>query len=166
MLSASESPAPDREPEREPGRPHLLLRAGDAVCALPLAAVRRVVKALPVHRLPGSAPELAGLAEFAGEPLPVLDLARLVAAAPGATPAYPVTVIAWAGRAQDRELVGLAADAALEVAEIAAEAMVGGGSGVVAGEAEVAGRAVRVIDPAELAGDGREAGSPAAGGAG
>jgi len=161
--SASENaPAPDGEP----ARPHLLLRAGDSVCALPLAAVRRVVKALPVHRLPGAAPELAGLTEFAGEPLPVLDLARLVGAAPGAAPAYPVTVIAWAGGPQDRELVGLAADAALEVVEIGEGAVVGGAAGVVAGEAEVADRAVRVIDPVALAGGSADGGPTAAGGAG
>ena len=73
----------------------LLLRAGDDVCALPLSAVRRVVRALSVHPLPGAANELLGLAEFGGEPLAILDLARLVRAAPGANPACPVTVVVW-----------------------------------------------------------------------
>jgi purine-binding chemotaxis protein CheW len=125
---------------------HLLVRAGEYVCALPLSAVRRVVRALPLHPLPGSAPELRGLAEFGGDPLPVLDLARLARAPQGANPAHPVTVVAWAGAGSERELVGLAADAALDVAHLAAAGMVGGDGGVVAGEAVVAGQVVRVID--------------------
>jgi len=133
-------------------RPHLLAQAGEVVCALPLAAVRQVVKALQVHRLPGAADELSGLAEFAGEPLPVLDLARLVGAAPGASPAYPVTVICWAGGG--RELVGLAADAALEVVPIDLAAVVSVEGGVTAGEARLGERVVRVLDLAALGGDG------------
>jgi chemotaxis signal transduction protein len=129
---------------------HLLVRAGEYVCALPLAAVRRVLRALPVHPLPGAAPELKGLAEYAGDPLPVLDLARLARAPQGANPAYPVTVVAWAGGADARELVGLAADAALAVAHLEAAAMVGGDGALVAGEAVVGGQVVRVIDLAAL----------------
>ena len=125
---------------------HLLVRAGDYVCALPLHSVRRVMRALAVQPLPGAAPELRGLAEFAGEPLPVLDLARLVAAPPGANPSFPVTVVAWAGPAASREAVGLAADAALEVVDLAAAGTVGGDGGLVVGEASVGEEVVRVLD--------------------
>jgi chemotaxis signal transduction protein len=134
-------------------RAHLLARAGEVVCALPLDAVRRVVKALPVHPLPGAAGELAGLAEFAGEPLPVLDLARLVGAAPGANPAYPVTIIAWAGPDDARELVGLNADSALEVVPLDADAVVMVEGGVAAGEARLGERVVRVLDLVALGSD-------------
>jgi purine-binding chemotaxis protein CheW len=96
----------------------LLVQAGDRVCALPLARVRRVVRALPFTPLPGSAPELLGLAEFGGEPLPVLDLVLLIGAAPGAAAALPVTVVVVAGREGETEVAGLAADAALDVAEV------------------------------------------------
>ena len=61
---------------------------------------------MPVHPLPGASPELLGLAEFTGEPIPVLDLGRLVNAPPGARPTSPVTVVAWAGPPRARELVG------------------------------------------------------------
>jgi chemotaxis signal transduction protein len=132
---------------------HLLVRAGEYVCALPLGAVRQVLRSLPLHPLPGSAPELKGLAELAGDPLPVLDLARLARAPQGANPVFPVTVVAWAGPAEARELVGLAADAALDVAALPAAAVVaaapgsgGGDGGLVAGEAIVGGQVVRVIN--------------------
>jgi len=125
---------------------HLLVQAGEYVCALPLVSVRRVVRSLTVHPLPGSAPELEGLAEFGGEPLPVLNLARMVNAAPGANPAYPVTVVVWAGPADAREIMGLAVDAALEVADVPSASVVAGGGGFLLGEAPIAGRVVRVLN--------------------
>jgi chemotaxis signal transduction protein len=125
---------------------HLLVQAGEYVCALPLISVRRVLRALPVHPLPGSAPELEGLAEFGGEPLPVLSLARLVDAAPGANPAYPVTIVVWAGSSGSREMIGLAADAALEVADVLPGSVVVGDGGFLLGEAPVAGKVVRVLN--------------------
>jgi chemotaxis signal transduction protein len=118
-----------------------------------LASVRRVVEALPVHRLPGADPKLLGLAEHAGEPLAVLDLARLVGAGPGAAPRHPVTVLVWSGPAEARELVALAADAALEVVELAGDDLVAGEAGLVPPGAGEAGTVVRVLDPARL-GDG------------
>jgi len=125
---------------------YLLLQAGEVRCALPLSQVRRVVRALPVHPLPGSASELLGLAEFSGEPLAVLDLAQLVSAQPGAHPSFPVTVVAWAGRPEARESVGLAADAALEIVELAPTAIEPTQAGIVCGEAAVGAAATRVIN--------------------
>jgi chemotaxis signal transduction protein len=124
----------------------LLVAAGEHLCASPVTQVRRVVRALPVHPLPGAAPELLGLAEFTGEPIPVLDLGRLVNAPPGARPTAPVTVIAWAGSPNCRELVGLAADAALEIVEIAPSEVVPSGAGSLCGDATIAGRSVRVLN--------------------
>jgi purine-binding chemotaxis protein CheW len=126
---------------------HLLVRAGEYSCALPLAAVRRVVRALTVHPLPGAAGELEGLAEFGGEPLPVLNLARLVNASPGANPSYPVTVVIWVGPAEAREMIGFAADAALEVVHVPAESIVAGGDGgFLHGEAALGGEVVRILN--------------------
>ncbi|HEX4495782.1 MAG TPA: chemotaxis protein CheW [Thermoanaerobaculia bacterium] len=126
---------------------HLLVRAGEYACALPLSAVRRVVRALTVHPLPGAAGELEGLAEFGGEPLPVLNLARLVNASPGANPSYPVTVVIWVGPAEAREMIGFAADAALEVVHVPPESIVtGGDGGFLHGEAAVGGEVVRILN--------------------
>lgn len=125
---------------------HLLVQAGEYVCALPLLSVRRVLRALTVHPVPGATAELRGLAEFAGEPLPVLDLARLVGAPPGANPAYPVTIVVWVGPEDAREAVGLAADAALEVADVPLTSVVTGGGGFILGEAAVGGAVVRVVN--------------------
>lgn len=143
--------APVQRPDEMAGAAsHLLLRAGELVCALPLVSVRRVLRALTVHPLPGASPELKGLCEFAGEPLPVLDLARLVRAPKGAIPAFPVTVVAWVGPPEARELVGFAADAALDVVHVPASSVVGGDGLFIRGEAVVHGRVVRVLDLAAL----------------
>ncbi|HZF11409.1 MAG TPA: chemotaxis protein CheW [Thermoanaerobaculia bacterium] len=138
----------DHEPAgaARPAGSHLLVRAGDFICALPLGSVRRVMRALSVHPLPGAAPELKGLAEFAGEPLPILDLARLVGAPAGANRPFPVTIVAWAGPPAAREAVGFAAEAALEVAFVPPGSVVGGDGGFILGEASVAGEVVRVLD--------------------
>jgi purine-binding chemotaxis protein CheW len=125
---------------------HLLVRAGEYACALPLAAVRRVVRALAVHPLPGAAGELEGLAEFGGEPLPVLNLARLVNASPGANPSYPVTVVVWVGPPEARESIGFTADAALEVVHVAPDSIVAGDGGFLQGEAPVGGEVVRILN--------------------
>jgi purine-binding chemotaxis protein CheW len=127
---------------------HLLVRAGEYTCGLPLAAVRRVVRALAVHPLPGAAGELEGLAEFGGEPLPVLNLARLVNASPGANPSYPVTIVVRVGPAGagGQEMLGLTADAALEVVHVPPDSIVAGEGGFLQGEAPVGGEVVRILN--------------------
>ncbi len=132
---------------------HLLVQAGEYVCALPLRSVRRVLRALTIHPLPGTTDELKGLAEFGGEPLAVLELARLVGAPPGAKPAYPVTIVVWVGPQDARELVGLAADAALEVSEVQLTSVVAGDGGFILGEALVDGEVVRVVNLEALGGE-------------
>ncbi len=144
------SGGPASSPEPEVADRFLLVEAGADHCALPLGRVRRIVRELQITPLVGASPELKGLAEFGGEPLPVLDLARLVGAAPGPNPLYPVTVIGWAGPEAARELVGLSVDAVIEVVEIPADAVVAGGEGAVRGEVSLGERDVRVISLATL----------------
>ena len=124
----------------------MVVVAGEYRCALPLNQVRRVTRALSPHPLPGGSPELLGLAEFEGEPIAILDLRRLVNAAPAATPSHPVTVLAWAGAPNAREAVGLAAHAAESIVELAMTDVVGGRSGLVWGEVAIAGQPLRVLN--------------------
>lgn len=142
-------PTPDPTAARAAQRgdaTHLLVRAGQRVCALPIGAVRRIVRALDVHPLPGAAEELLGLSEFAGEPLPVVSLARLIQAPTGANPAHPVTIVVWIGEGEGREPLGLAADAALDVVTLPPGSVVGGDGGLIQGEAPVGSEIVRVLD--------------------
>jgi chemotaxis-related protein WspB len=133
---------------------YLLIQAGEDQCILPLARVRRIVRDLQVTPLAGAGQELKGLAELGGEPLPVLDFSRLIGATPGANPAYPVTVIAWAGPAESRELVGLQVDAAVEVVTVSAESVVPGGEGIIRGDVSLRDRPVRVISLSALGASG------------
>lgn len=99
--------------------------------------------------LPGARPELLGLAEYAGEPLPVFDLAALIGAGPGPTPRFPVTVVAWAGSPK-REAVGLSADAALDLVAIPQDRIVPAGEGVVVGEVALPQGTAEVLDLTRL----------------
>lgn len=118
--------------------PYLLVRIGERVAALPALAVRRVVRGARLHPLPGAGPGLVGLAEFAGEPLAVLDLAQLLGEERRSS-RPPVTVVTWLGSGSERELVGLGVDDAIEVIELDASALA-------LGQALVGGRPVVVVD--------------------
>ena len=61
-------------------------------------------------------------------------------------PPAGVTVVVWAGSGDSRELIGLSADAALEVVHVLETTVVGGDGGLVLGEAIADGRVVRVLD--------------------
>ncbi len=122
--------------------PYLLVRVGERVAALPALAVRRVVRGARLHPLPGAGPGLVGLAEFAGEPLAVLDLAQLLGEE-RRNSRPPVTVVTWLGSGSDRELVGLGVDDAIEVIELDPAALA-------LGQALVGGRPVVVVDVERL----------------
>ncbi len=122
--------------------PYLLVRLGERLAALPALAVRRVVRGARLHPLPGAGPGLVGLAEFAGEPLAILDLAQLLGdERENSRP--PVTVVTWLGSGSDRELVGLGVDDAVEVVELDPAALA-------LGQALVGGRPVVVVDTERL----------------
>lgn len=125
---------------------HLLVRLGETVAALPARGVRRVLRAIKVYPMSGAGEGLLGLSEFAGEPLVVLDLARLLGVEVPAGPPPTVTVVAWIGPEAEREIVGLAVDEALEVTSI-------DGAAIAGGEALVGGIPVRLIDLERLAGE-------------
>jgi chemotaxis signal transduction protein len=133
----------------EAGRRYLLLAAGDRLVAVESRLVRRILRALPVTPLPGARPELLGLAEFAGEPVPVLDLAQLVGAGPGPPASFPVTVVVRAGP-QASEILGLAADAAVDLLSIPPSAVVPVSEGLVAGEALAPQGTVEILDLSRL----------------
>lgn len=125
-----------------------MVRAGDHWCALPLSRVRRVMPGVKLHPLPGSAPQVAGLAEIDGEPLVILSLERLIEAPAGPLAEFPVTLVVAAGIA--REVVGLMADEAGEIVRLEPAAIVGPPRGLVRGEVRAGDRVARVLDLAAL----------------
>lgn len=150
LPTVPDSPAKSAVPAPEGGDRYLMVQVGEDLCLLPLHRVRRIVRDLDVTPLPGTSAELKGLAEFGGEPLPVLDLGQLVKAPPGPNPPYAVTVIAYAGPDEAQELIGLAVDAVLEVVTVPADAVAAVGDGVIRGEASLRETPVRLISLAAL----------------
>jgi chemotaxis signal transduction protein len=102
-------------PRGQQDRRFLLVRSGGVFCALPANEVRRVVRGLTCHAVPGGKPHLLGLAQYGGEPLAVLDILALVSGgAPRAN--NRATVIVGTDRRGARTMLGLAVDEALRVA--------------------------------------------------
>lgn len=60
------------------GLPWLLCRAGSHLCALPLGQIIEVMRPLPTDSLADAPPFVRGVAVIRGEPVPVIDLARLL----------------------------------------------------------------------------------------
>jgi purine-binding chemotaxis protein CheW len=92
---------------------HVHLRVGAERYALPVADVRSIVDMEGLAPVLGMPPSVLGLRALDGALLPVLDLARLLAAGGGAagTPTR-IVVVEAAGT------VGLAVDEVLDVAEL------------------------------------------------
>lgn len=56
----------------------LVVRAGERLAAVPLAAVSETMRPLPVQRLPGTSRFVRGVSVVRAEPVPVLDLGALL----------------------------------------------------------------------------------------
>jgi chemotaxis signal transduction protein len=135
---------------------YLLVTAGGKRCALPVAAVQRILRSLVVHPVPGSSTHLLGLAQYGGEPLAVLDLETLLDAAGEASGSsgQPLTVVVRSGNDELAETIGLAVDDAVEVIALGDNDLKPSGPGVVRAEAVVGGELVSVMDLDALAGEG------------
>lgn len=136
-------------PSGEGDRRFLLVRSGGSCYALPAHQVRHVVRGLVCHPVPGASPHLIGLAQFAGEPLAVLDLhAMAVGAAPQSS--HRATVVLGRGARDSWTVVGLAVSEALRVQTFAVDAEEEGRTGFVSGAFEFNGEQIKVVDTAML----------------
>lgn len=72
--------------------PVVLVRAASLTVALPLGAVVETMRPLPVRPLAEPPPFVAGVAIIRGAPVPVVDLATLLGAAPDERPTRFVTI--------------------------------------------------------------------------
>jgi purine-binding chemotaxis protein CheW len=66
---------PGRAPERAAS---LVCRVATRSCAIPLGAVIETMRPLPIEPIAGAPAFIAGLAIIRGEPVPVVDVARLL----------------------------------------------------------------------------------------
>jgi chemotaxis signal transduction protein len=120
-------------------------------CALPASDVIRVVRRLTCYPIPGSEARLLGLAQYAGEPLPVLDLNAVVEGSASGS-RHRSTVILGRGRRRDRTILGLAVDEVLQVVELPIEIAASGGSEIAVCSI-IEGAEVKVVDTARLLAD-------------
>lgn len=135
-------------------RRFLLVRSGSLKCALPASDVLRVVRGLISYPVPGSQPRLLGLAQYGGEPLPVLDLHAVVDGSPSGS-RHRSTVILGRGQHRDRPLVGLAVDDVLRVVSLASGSVAVAESEIAA-DAKIEGEEVKVLDTRRLLANGAD----------
>ncbi|MBI2944199.1 MAG: chemotaxis protein CheW [Candidatus Wallbacteria bacterium] len=95
----------------------LIVRAGELIAALPVGSLLETMRPLPVARLAGVPPFVAGSAVVRGEVAPVVDLAALLTGRPLAATGRWVCVLA----ANRRIAVGV--DAVESVARLPAETL-------------------------------------------
>lgn len=82
--------------------------------ALPVAALREIVRLSPISRLPDSPALVEGLIDLRGRLIPVVDLARVI----GTTRHAPDDEVRIAVVASSNLLIGLCVDAATEVLSV------------------------------------------------
>ena len=127
----------------------LLVRTGRLSCALPASDVVRVVRRLRCHAVPGSRSRLVGLAQYGGDPLPVLDLHVLVEG--GASNArHHSTVILGRGRRRGHPVLGLAVDEVLRVVNLPQRAAADSEIDLVGETMEFEGEEVKVLNTQQL----------------
>jgi purine-binding chemotaxis protein CheW len=93
----------------------LLTRAGQVTCALPIGQVVETMRPLPIEPVAGAPAFVLGLAVIRGVALPVVELARVLGTATGASAASRFVVI----RTGERR-VALSVDAVLGVRAVIA----------------------------------------------
>lgn len=91
----------------------MICRVGGAVCALPIESTVETFRPLATEPVSGAPPFVLGLAIVRGQPMPVVDLARLISGTPGRPTRF---VVVKTGTRQ----AALAVDAVLGVREIGA----------------------------------------------
>jgi chemotaxis signal transduction protein len=141
-------------PVAEGDRRFLLVRSGGSCYAVSAAQVRHVVRGLACYPVPGGQPHLLGLAQYAGEPLAILDLHSL---AEGEAPQshHRTTVILGRGKRDSWTAVGLAVNEALRVQNLAGEISDGPCDSLVAGTVDLEGETIKVINTGVLFEGGR-----------
>lgn len=141
------------KPRGEKDRNFLLVRSGESRYALPVSIVQRIVHDLPSHPVPGAQPRLHGLAQFAGEPMPVLDLRATVEGEEVTNTGTRTTVIVSYRTRSDRSLLGLAVTEVLNICQTAkTEETDGFGDGGPSETVEIEGRTAKVVNVDEILG--------------
>jgi len=142
-------------PLTEGDRSFLLVRSGAKNYAISTSEVVRVVRGLVSYPLPGSRIHLMGLAQYGGEPLPVLDLHSLVEGRASGT-RQRSTVILGRGRRRTHSLIGLAVDEVFRVIVLTEPDNVERAEGFVTHAVEFEGGSVSIVNTGKLLSQGMD----------
>jgi chemotaxis signal transduction protein len=140
----------DQEVTRDEGHERfLLVRTGSLSCALPATDVVRVVRQLRTHPVPGSRAYLVGLAQYGGDPMPVLDLLALIERR-ASNARHHATVILGRERTRGHSVLGLAVDEVVRVVNLPKRDAGMSNSDLVGETVELEGEMVKVLNTQHL----------------
>lgn len=130
---------------------YLLLDVAGTPCALPRAAVGEVLPLPDLFRPPACGGWLAGFLNLGGEPVPVIDLARLLGLRDGAQEPGPYAHLLLAPDGSGAWLVDRVTDlVTVEADAIRPVAAAGSLNGCVAAEIRRGDRLIHALDPARI----------------
>lgn len=137
----------DRAPEPDGDAPAVVVRLGSGRFALDLAAVAEVGRVPDLTRIPGVPSWLAGVANWRGRLLPVLDVRGLLGAEPGATGLHARLVVVSADGVTAGILVdGVEGTGSLGTIEDLPSALPGAAVQLLSGQVPLADGPVAVLD--------------------
>jgi len=130
----------------------LLVRLGESLHAIPLAAIEEVLPNLPLEPVPHCPPHMKGVVFVRGHLIPVLDARRLLGMGDEGRAVDPHIVCIRSG---DR-LAGLEVDEALDLLDFRADKILpadelGVAAGFLIGVIEHAGQVIRLLDAERIA---------------
>jgi len=96
---------------------YLLVRAGGEDFAVPVAPIVRVLRNLSFYGVPGGRSPLIGLSQYAGEPVPVIDLVGVGRGAGGGG-GHPIVVLLRCGQDLAPAIIGAAVDEVVRLVSI------------------------------------------------
>jgi chemotaxis signal transduction protein len=116
---------------------------------IPTENIIRVLRNLTIHGVPGAGAPMIGLTQYAGEPVPVIDLVELAAGEkrPGS---HSVVVLLRCGTAPTTEVVGVAIDEAVRLVTADVDFGTQAAETVVSGMVCIEGVELRLVNPEKI----------------
>jgi chemotaxis signal transduction protein len=137
------------DPPSEQRDVFLVAKSAGETFGIPTAPIIRVLRNLTIHGVPGASPPLIGLTQYAGEPVPVIDLVELGGGQVRAG-SHAVVVLLRCGADPATDVVGVAVDEAVRLVTPHAGIEIPATDRAVSDPMQMEGISIRVVDPERI----------------
>jgi chemotaxis signal transduction protein len=139
----------DLDPPSEQRGVFLVAKSAGETFGIPATPIIRVLRNLTIHGVPGASPPLIGLTQYAGEPVPVIDLVEL-GGGQAAAGSHAVVVLLRCGADPATDVVGVAVDEAVRLVTPDSHIEMPDTGQAVSDPMRVEGIPIRLVDPARI----------------